>query len=109
MTLAAYVSAGHLSAEADYVTELRDAAHRAATATLLVAADDDGTLLGTVTYCAPGSAMAEVARDGEAEFRMLAVDPSAQGRGVGALLSTECVRRARAQERRAGRALCDRR
>ena len=97
LTVAAYARDGHLPPGADYLAELRDAAHRAAVATLLVAADPDGAIVGTVTYCGPESAMAEVSRPGEAEFRMLAVHPAAQARGVGALLSAECVRRARAR------------
>lgn len=44
-------------------------------------------LLGTVTVCPPGSGWREVARDDEGEFRMLAVAPDAQGRGVGAALA----------------------
>ena len=101
LTVAAYVHDGHLPPDADYVGELRNAAHRAAAATVLVAADTDGTIVGTVTYCGPESAIAEVARAGEAEFRMLAVHPAARGRGVGALLAADCVRRARAQGCRA--------
>ena len=101
LTVAAYARNGHLPPGADYLAELRDAAHRAAVATLLVAVDPDGAIVGTVAYCGPDSVMAEVARAGEAEFRMLAVHPAAQGRGVGALLSGECVRRARAQGCRA--------
>jgi ribosomal protein S18 acetylase RimI-like enzyme len=39
----------------------------------------------------------EVTRsDDEAAVRMLVVDPAAQGRGIGALLMTECIERARA-------------
>ena len=101
LTVEAYVRNGHLPPGADYVGELRDAARRAAVATLLVAAEADGAIVGTVTYCGPESTMAEVAWAGEAEFRMLAVRPAAQGRGVGALLSAECVRRAQAQGCRA--------
>jgi ribosomal protein S18 acetylase RimI-like enzyme len=47
-----------------------------------------------VTFVLPGSRYAEMARPDEAEFRMLAVDPTAQGRGVGRLLIDECLRRA---------------
>jgi ribosomal protein S18 acetylase RimI-like enzyme len=50
--------------------------------------------LGAVTFVLPGSPYAEMAGPGEAEFRMLAVDPAAQGRGVGRLLVGECLRRA---------------
>jgi GNAT superfamily N-acetyltransferase len=40
---------------------------------------------------------AEVSRDGEAEFRMLAVAPEARGQGVGSALARWCVDRAREQ------------
>ena len=68
-----------------YVGALRDVARRAAAAELLVAADD-GRVLGTVTYVPDGGPLGEIAGPGEAEFRMLAVDPAAQGRGVGMAL-----------------------
>ena len=62
-------------------------AGRASAAELLVAADpDDGRVLGTVTYVPDGGPLGEIAGPREAEFRMLAVDPAAQGRGVGTAL-----------------------
>jgi ribosomal protein S18 acetylase RimI-like enzyme len=54
-------------------------------------------LLGGVTLAFHGSAMAQLAGPGEAEVRMLAVDPAAQGRGVGSALAAACVERARAE------------
>ncbi|MET7437677.1 GNAT family N-acetyltransferase, partial [Streptomyces sp. NPDC005568] len=45
-----------------------------------------------------GNAMAELARPGEAEIRMLAVAPQARGRGAGEALVRACVDRARATE-----------
>ena len=47
--------------------------HRDAEAELWVAADERG-VVGTVTFVEPGSALCEIARDGEAEIRSLAVD-----------------------------------
>ena len=79
-----------------YRVRLRDAGRRDREAELLVAVDDDGTLLGTVTSCPPGSPWRELSGDGEGEFRMLAVVPSARGRGVGAALVFGCEERARA-------------
>lgn len=48
-------------------------------------------LLGTVAVFAAGTAYAQLAGPGETEIRMLAVDPGARGRGVGAALAAACV------------------
>lgn len=90
----------------DYVEVLRDARHRAAHTEVLVAVDarpapDDtpggrGALLGAVAFVGRGGSYADIAGPGEAEFRMLAVRPSARGRGAGEALVRECVVRARA-------------
>jgi GNAT superfamily N-acetyltransferase len=58
-------------------------------------------VLGTVTFCPADSRYRELARADEAEFRMLAVRPDAQGRGIGRALTEACVDRARAQGFRA--------
>jgi GNAT superfamily N-acetyltransferase len=98
LTLAAYVADGYLVEDDFYVAELLDAAHRAAEAELIVAADRAShELFGTVTFCLNGSHYAEIARAGEAEFRMLAVAPTARGRGIGHALARWCVDRAREQ------------
>lgn len=78
-----------------YVERLRDAGGRAAAGELWVA-DDGEELLGSVTYCPPGSELREVAAAHEGEFRMLAVAPSARGRGVGEALVRLCHERAAA-------------
>ena len=44
-----------------------------------------------MTFCLPGSPFAELSREGEAEFRMLAVAPAHRGRGVAARLVRECL------------------
>jgi ribosomal protein S18 acetylase RimI-like enzyme len=74
-----------VAADAGYDEVLRDAATRAAAAELLVGVDG-GDVLGTVTFVPDGGPLGEIAVPGEAEFRMLAVDPAAQGRGVGLTL-----------------------
>jgi ribosomal protein S18 acetylase RimI-like enzyme len=68
-----------------YVDTLRDAAGRAEQADLWVAVEE-GVLIGTVTDPPPGSRYREIGGADEGEFRMLAVAPSAQGRGVGRAL-----------------------
>jgi len=90
------------AAEVGYVEHLRDAASRDRDAELWVAADDeDGPILGSVTLCPVGSPWREIGADDEAEFRMLAVGPRAQRRGVGSALMDLVVRRAREDGARA--------
>jgi GNAT superfamily N-acetyltransferase len=100
ITVEAYTTLpGHVP-EPDYEVELRDVAGRAAQAVVLVAVDDDGELLGGVTYVPdPSSPLAEFDDPDAASVRMLAVAPGAQRRGVGRLLSQACIERARADGR----------
>ncbi|CAA9381815.1 MAG: Acetyltransferase [uncultured Nocardioides sp.] len=81
-------------AEDDYAERLHDVAARDAQAEVWVAVDGD-RLLGLVTYCPPGSPWREIGRVDEGEFRMLAVDPTAQGAGAGTALARLCEERAR--------------
>ncbi|MCT2281888.1 GNAT family N-acetyltransferase [Micromonospora chalcea] len=95
LTVAAYEADGQLKDESGYAPVLADVATRARTGEVLVAVDDTtGQVLGAVTFVLPGTPYAELAGPGEAEFRMLAVDPAAQGRGAGAALAAACVARA---------------
>lgn len=48
---------------------------------------------GTLTFAGPP--YSEIARDGELEFRMLAMDPAHQGVGVGLAVVSEIVEHAR--------------
>lgn len=97
LSVAAYRADGQLTASAsNYGEVLADAASRAAAGELLVATDVSGEVVGSVLFVLPGSEYAELSRPGEAEFRMLAVDPAAQGRGVGQALVEACIARARA-------------
>ena len=83
-----------------YAGVLRDVAARAAVAEVLVA-EDGGMLLGTVTFVPDGGALGEIAGPDEAEFRMLAVAPPGQGRGVGAALLSHVVAESRRRGKRA--------
>lgn len=94
LTVEAYVADGYANPAGFYAAELADAARRARDAELLVAVDPDGTLLGTVTVCTPGSPMGELSRPGELEFRMLAVALDARRRGVGEALVIAVLQRA---------------
>lgn len=93
LTFTAYAAEGHIDEDDDYARVLRDAGGRARQAELYVAVEGE-TLLGTVTFCPEGSAYRELAAPGEAEFRMLAVAPQVQGRGVGEALVRVCLERA---------------
>jgi ribosomal protein S18 acetylase RimI-like enzyme len=98
LTVKAYLDGGFLIGGLDdeYAPHLRDVAHRAGSATVLVAVDGE-RVLGGVTIAFPGSPLMELGGDGDAEVRMLAVDPGAGGRGVGSALAAACVERARAE------------
>lgn len=93
LTVDAYRADGQLAGEHGYEKALADVAERAGTGDLLVAAAA-GEVVGAVTFVLPGTPYAELSGPGEAEFRMLAVDPAAQGRGVGEALVLACVGRA---------------
>ncbi|MEV6444316.1 GNAT family N-acetyltransferase [Amycolatopsis sp. NPDC051716] len=96
VTVRAYAADGHLADDVGYDAMLRDVARRVEKAEVLVAVDGAGEVVGTVTVVHPGSEYAEVSRSGELEFRMLAVAPSARGRGVGEALIKAVFDRARA-------------
>ncbi|MEV7883486.1 GNAT family N-acetyltransferase [Streptomyces sp. NPDC002817] len=99
ITAQAYLLDGLLTfGESDwYLGELRDVTKRAAAAEVLVASLG-GEPVGTVTYVPAGGPMANLARPGEAEIRMLAVSRAARGRGAGEALVRACVDRARAAD-----------
>jgi GNAT superfamily N-acetyltransferase len=92
--VAAYQVDGLLPVGHGYTERLADAARRAREAELLVAVDGEDRVVGTVTVCLPGTPWSEISRSGELEFRMLAVDPPARGRGVGAALVAAVIERA---------------
>ncbi|WP_051105221.1 GNAT family N-acetyltransferase [Catelliglobosispora koreensis] len=93
LTVAAYRGDGQTSADHPYEPVLRDVVSRADAGTILVC-EDGGLVVGAVLFVLPGSEYAELSRAGEAEFRMLAVAPSAQRRGVGEALVRGCLTRA---------------
>jgi ribosomal protein S18 acetylase RimI-like enzyme len=101
LTRTAYAEADLGSDE--YLARVQDAAGRFASAILLVA-EVDGRVVGTVTLAPAGTRFADIARPGEYEFRMLAVDPAATGAGVGSALVSACEQRA--QDDGADRIVC---
>ena len=91
----AYLTLPDGSFDHEYGGWLADGATRARDGMLIVAVDGDA-LLGTVTWCPPGSPLREVStRDDQGEFRTLSVAPEARGRRVGSALVDWCITEAR--------------
>jgi GNAT superfamily N-acetyltransferase len=96
LTLSAYrgLEVDHLWG--GYDDEILDTRARAEAANVLVV-EVDGRVVGSVTYVADsGSPWSEWTEPGEAQFRLLAVDPDARGSGAGRALIEACIERARA-------------
>jgi GNAT superfamily N-acetyltransferase len=104
LTVAGYDANDYLvmpdgSRDVEYAAWLADALTRIHDGVVLVAvdADEPENLLGTVTWCPPGSPLRELAaQDDQGEFRTLSVAASARRRGVGAALVDWCLIEARA-------------
>jgi GNAT superfamily N-acetyltransferase len=96
LSVRVYLAEGYTRADSPYNAVLRDVEPRAEKAELMVAVDEADRILGTVTYAGLGSPYAEhVSSPEEGSFRMLVVDPTARGRGVGEALVRWCIDRAR--------------
>lgn len=99
LTLAAYDRVGTMSDA--YRAEIADTGARVADgADVWVAVDDGGAVIGAVTFVDAGNRHFEAPEVGDCGFRMLAVDPAAQGRGVGRALVQRCLDEATARGRR---------
>ncbi|BFM41554.1 hypothetical protein CFS9_01950 [Flavobacterium sp. CFS9] len=70
---------------------------------LLVAADEHNTILGAVVYFNDmknyGSGGIATQEQNSAGFRLLGVAPTARGKGIGKLLTQECIQKAAANKR----------
>lgn len=99
LTLAAYDAIGTMSRH--YRAEMADTARRVADGAQVWVAvdDDDGAILGSVTFVDRDNPHFEAPEVGDCGFRMLAVDPDAQGRGVGRALVQRCIDHARSLRR----------
>ncbi|HEX7307031.1 GNAT family N-acetyltransferase [Lentzea sp.] len=96
ITVGAYSADGYVNEHDDYAKTLADAESRFRDAEVLVAVDETGEILGSVTVVHPGTPYAEISQPGELEFRMLSVAAAARGRGVGESLVHAVIDRARA-------------
>jgi ribosomal protein S18 acetylase RimI-like enzyme len=87
LTVAAY-TADYDDLPDDYLAELAAVESRAVAHQVWVAVDDEtGEILGTMATGKPGHPISGLALDGELDYRLLAVDPAARGRGVGKALT----------------------
>jgi ribosomal protein S18 acetylase RimI-like enzyme len=93
LTVASYVDGGHIDPEDVYLEDLEDVATRSRHARVLVG-EVDGEIAGSIVLTLPGMPLSETAREGEFEFRMLAVDPQYQRRGVARALVRAAIDRA---------------
>jgi GNAT superfamily N-acetyltransferase len=70
---------------------------------LLAAVDQDNNIGGAVVYFGDmqyyGSGGTATKEKNAAGFRLLAVDPAHRGKGIGKLLTMECIRKAKAKNR----------
>jgi ribosomal protein S18 acetylase RimI-like enzyme len=98
LTVDVYVG-GELATDA-YTPQLADVAGRAPRSDLLVARDAEGRIVGSVALVLSGDFGEVTTSEEEAAFRMLVVDPEARGQGIGELLVTTCLERARAAGKR---------
>ena len=98
LTVRVYVDGG--LANEGYTPELADVTGRADRSELLVVRDDDARVVGSVALVLTGDFGEVTTSDEEAAFRMLVVDPAMQGQGIGQLLVTTCLDRARAAGKR---------
>ena len=98
LTVGVYVGGG-LASE-DYAAELADVTGGRRCPSCWWSGTATGSVVGSVALVLSGAFGNVTTSDEEAAFRMLVVDPAVQGRGVGELLVSTCLDRARAAGKR---------
>jgi ribosomal protein S18 acetylase RimI-like enzyme len=97
LTIEAYKTLERDHLEDGYAAQILDVAGRAASTEVLVAVDGDGTVIGACTFVTdPSSPWREWSQPDETQLRLLAVDASSRGRGIGQALMEACIERTRA-------------
>lgn len=97
LTVTAYQAYAHALSKQNWEamrTSLSNVAKIAKTGQLIVACQDR-MLVGSVVYCPPGTSDSRLCSTEWASLRMLAVLPQCQGRGIGPMLCSEGVGRAK--------------
>lgn len=87
------VYADELAGNAEWERVEQDTAGRDRDGRVLVA-ELDGAIVGAASVLRGGTTYAKLARPGEVELRLVSVDPSAQGRGVGEALVRSAIEEA---------------
>lgn len=95
LTVAAYDHVGRVSD--DYRVHLADVSSRQDDDTTVLVALDGGEVVGSITVVSACSEHFEHRGHGDGGFRMLAVDPAAQGHGVGRVLLDAVLEHGRTQ------------
>lgn len=91
-----YVGGSFTSTEAASEMMTREILEPAGTL-LIVKQEGSDTVLGTTLFLHVNSPLQQLARNGEREFRLLAVGSNARGKGVGEKLVQACIDRAKAE------------
>ena len=94
ITVAAYSDAGYIDDEYAY-NHILAAIEEWYSGSSLLVAESAGKIMGSVFVTRAGGDFSDVAHDGELEFRMLAVEPGEQHKGIGHALVAAVIERAR--------------